>query len=262
MANYDFMYYVNECQFNNKLMFVAITSSAKGMIEHEGFSFGEGKSNLAMGLSEVLHKQKYPDHSQSEINEMVIQNMGYDDLDVVDMVKRGMDERIQCWVSDDMEVSFGKHKSYDNKFRELAYFMQTIRPYCAVFIGTMPDLGQIASAWRDLFMFEIKVPFRGYCEVQRIKKWSDFRDPLNVKERLEYHGEQEFPIANEELQKWYGPWRDKRVKMHHDRIVNTFYKQDEEEEPINRDELSNIGKKLAEARWNKKRTGGKNDAER
>jgi hypothetical protein len=245
----DFMYYVKECLFHNKLMFVAVTSAAKGMIEHEGFFYGEGKSNLAMGLSEVCHKLQYPNATQEEINRMVEQNMGYDDRDVMNMYVRGMENppstRIPCWISDDMEVSFGKHRSYDNKFRELAYFSQTVRPYVGIFIGTMPDLGQIALAWRDLFMFEIKVPFRGYCEIQKIKRWTDFKDPLDPRARLEYHGEQPFPIANKELQDFYIPWRDQRVKEHHKQLIDTFYTDDKEEPKVDESEMTKWAKGMS-----------------
>lgn len=228
----DLTYYIREALFHDKLMFVCVTSSAKGMIEGEGFFYGEGKSNLAMGLSETCYKTVYPDKSQEEINELVKMNMGYDDRDVMDMVIRGSQARIACWVSDDMEVCFGKHRSYDNKFRELAYFMQTIRPYLGIFIGTMPDLGQVASAWRELFMFEIKVPFRGYCEIQKIKRWTDFGDPLDPRSRLEYHGEQEFPKANKALQEWYIPWRNQRVMEYHDLLTQKYYPKPKQPIPL------------------------------
>ena len=248
----DFRYYIRESLFNDKLMFVCVTSSAKGMIEGEGFFYGEGKSNLAMGLSETCFKTMYPEKTQEEINDLVKQNMGYDDKDVMDMVVRGNEKRIPCWISDDMEVCFGKHRSYDNKFRELAYFMQTVRPLLGVFVGTMPDLGQLALAWRELFMFEIKVPFRGYCEIQKIKRWTDFADPLDPRSRLEYHGEQDFPKANQALQEWYIPWRQERVMEYHNRLLQRYYPKPKEQPPLPEpSELSKAGRMLIAHRWGK-----------
>jgi hypothetical protein len=201
-----------------------------------------------MGLSEICYKLMYPDLEQSKVNSLVELNMGYDDKDAMDMVRRGKEEgRIPCWINDDMEVSFGKHRSYDNSLREVAYFMQTVRPYVAVFLGTMPDLGQLALCWRELFMFEIKVPFRGYIEIQQIKRWSDFSDPTNPRSRLEYKGEQPFPMANQELQQWYLPWRDKRVMQHHQRLMEKYYPEpkQEAEKPEDQDMISQYARALS-----------------
>jgi hypothetical protein len=221
VSQYDLMYCIRESIFNNRLMFIATTSAAKGAIENEGFQFGQGKSHWALGVASALYQMAY-NCSEEEAEEHVKLNIGYCKDDLVNMIKRGMNKRVVCYVADDMEVDFGKHKSHDNEFRELAYFCQTIRPQVAVIIGTMPDLGQIARAWRDLFLFEVKVPFRGYCEIQKLKRWSDFYDPLNPKVKLDYKGEQEFPPASPSLKAWYEPWRVSKQQERLDAWVKKY----------------------------------------
>lgn len=238
----DLMEYIKDAVLRNRLIFIIVTSAAKGMIDNQGYFYGQGKSILALGLSDVIWKIMHPDKTQAEIDELVKENTGYFAEDFMGMVKRGMDKgRIACYIADDMEEDYGKHRSYDNALRKLAYFAETIRPYCAVFIGTAPDLGRIALCWREVFMFEIKVPFRGYCEIQKIKRWSDFKDPTNPRARLEYHGEQEFPMARPEMANWYSAWRDEQVRAIHKDIMDEFY-ADDEEPPMSEDEKSAAGK--------------------
>jgi hypothetical protein len=212
--------------FENRLVFICVTSAAEGAVESEGLGYGQGKSTFAMGLATILFMEAYGvDFETAE--KLVKSNMGYDETAVLDMVTRGRSKRVPVWISDDMEVAFGKHRSHDNQCREIAYFMQTIRPYAGVFIGTMPDLGQIARCWRDLFMFEVKVPFRGYCEIQQIKRWSDFYDPLDPNISLAYAGEQSFPKVSAEMQAWYDVWRDEKVRREQDRIIKKYHPADD-----------------------------------
>ena len=204
-----FTEYIDLCINSNRMMFVAITSSAEGLIASHGFKFGEGKSNLAMGISQNVYERHKP---LSNSEDLVKLNMGYNAESVRDMIVRGFDERVLCYVADDLQQWAGKHNSYDKNLRWLAGQLTTKRPYCAIILATCPDLGELAKCMRDLFMFEVKVPVRGYCEIQKIKTKTDFRDPLNPYKKLDYIGETEFPKASPELTRWYETWRDKENK--------------------------------------------------
>jgi hypothetical protein len=230
-AKHSLMEICRKAIFENRLVFVAVTSSAEGYVQSEGLPYGQGKSQFAMGLSRILHEEACK-VGYSEAEGFVKGSIGYTEKAVLDMVERGREKRVPVWISDDMEVAFGKHRSFDNQCREIAYFMQTVRPYLGVFIGTMPDLGQIARCWRDLFMFEVKIPFRGYAEVQQIKRWSDFYDPLDPKLSLAYGGEQEYPKVSLDMEAWYTVWRDEQVKVEQDRIRNKYYKKPEKPEDV------------------------------
>ncbi|GAG82625.1 unnamed protein product, partial [marine sediment metagenome] len=197
------------CVTSNRMMFVVITSSAEGMIPSEGFKYGEGKSTLAMGISKSIYERHRP---LSDAEDLVKENMGYTIEGIRDMIVRGFDERVLCYIADDFQQWAGKHNSYSKNLRWLTGQLSTKRPYCAVFIATCPDLGELAKCARDLFMFEIKVPVRGYCEIQKIKVKTAFDDPLNPRKRLHYIGETEFPKVSPELEAWYEGWRDTENK--------------------------------------------------
>ncbi|GAF79933.1 unnamed protein product, partial [marine sediment metagenome] len=201
--------YIDLCILSNRMMFIVITSSAEGMIPSEGFKFGEGKSHLAMAISKSIYERHSP---LFDAEEKVKENMGYTKEDVRDMIVRGFDERVLCYVADDFQQWAGKHNSYDKNLRWLTGQLTTKRPNCAIFIATCPDLGELAKCARDLFMFEIKVPVRGYCEIQKIKVKTPFDDPLNPRKRLHYIGETEFPKASPELSEWYDNWREAENK--------------------------------------------------
>ena len=203
------MDYIDTCVLSNRMMFIVITSSAEGMIPSEGFKFGEGKSHLAMGMADSVYKRHKP---LEDSEELVKLNMGYNKESVKDMIVRGFDERVLFYIADDFQQWAGKHNSYDKNLRWLTGQLTTKRPYCAVFAATCPDLGELAKCARDLFMFEIKVPVRGYCEIQKIKTKTDFGDPLNPFKRLDYMGEATVPIASPGLAAWYDGWRDKENK--------------------------------------------------
>lgn len=210
------------------LIFIAITSAAQGKIKSESLPFGEGKSSLAMGISKRVYKGD---------EEKVKENMGYDEFDIQEMLRKP--RRTHCYISEDMQIAFGKHKSHDSGIKALAGLISAARPYIAIFVGTMPHLGTVAKAWRELFMFEIKVPFRGYYEVQQIKHYSPFDDPYNPRPRLDYKGEAEFPKPTDELEAWYVEWRDQRFKEQMERVYGNYFKRQEDlPEPPPEDEVS------------------------
>ena len=201
--------YIDLCVNSNRMMFIVITSSAEGLIPSHGFKYGEGKSTLAMCISQSIYERHRP---LSDAEELVKRNMGYQKESVRDMIVRGFDERILSYISDDFQQWAGKHNSYSKNLRWLMGQLSTKRPYCAVFIATCPDLGELAKCARDLFMIEIKVPVRGYAEIQHIKTRTDFSDPLNPTKRLRYISETEFPKVSPELESWYENWRDAENK--------------------------------------------------
>ena len=201
--------YMDVCVTSNRMMFIVITSSAEGMIPSEGFKFGEGKSNCAIAIVDELYKRHKP---LEDSEELVKLNMGYNKESVKDMIIRGFEERVLGYIADDFQQWAGKHNSYDKNLRWLTGQLTTKRPYCAVFIATCPDLGELAKCARDLFMFEIKIPVRGYCEIQKIKTKTDFRDPLNPYKKLDYMAEANVPRASPRLVAWYEKWRDKENK--------------------------------------------------
>lgn len=201
--------YIDICINSNRMMFVVITSSAEGLIPSHGFKAGEGKSTLAIHIS----KNIYENHrSLVDSDELVKLNMGYNKESVRDMIIRGFDERVLCYIADDLQQWAGKHNSYSKNLRWFTGQLSTKRPYCAIFIATCPDLSELAKCFRDLFMFEVKVPFRGYCEIQQIKTKTDFSKPLDPHKRLHYISEAEFPPLSPEFEEWYLNWRDTENK--------------------------------------------------
>ena len=89
-----------------------------------------------------------------------------------------------------------------------SYQHTTKRPQLAVFVATAPHIGSLAKCWRDVFDWEIKIPIRGYYEVQQIKTKTIFKDPLNPLKLLMYKGEADFPKPPDEFEEWYKQWRD------------------------------------------------------
>jgi hypothetical protein len=247
--------YIYKALFNDRLIFIAITSAAEGKVVGEGFLYGEGKSTLALEIMKMILVEMIG-LTDEDAEAYIKLNMGYDLEDDKSLLKRGRVNRVHCYTADDMEISKGKHLSLDPGIRAVASLFKAARPYCGVFIGTFPDLSEIAKAWRDLFMFEIKCPERGYYEVQMIKRLSDFRDPLNPYQRLDYKGESPWRITiSHDLERWYKEWRDTRFCQLTDEIWDKYiYKKKEKPEPpkVYEEESSIAGQNLVKARERKK----------
>lgn len=177
------------------------------MLESDGFSFGAGKSTLALKIAKKIYKQ-YTSFGEFKSEELVKENMGYTWSHLKEMIVRGFEKRVLCYVQDDFQLIAGKELSRDNNVKWMKAQMTTKRPYCAVFICTTPELGELAKCMRDLMDFEIKIPQRGSYEVQRIKTKTDYRDPLNPYKKLDYFGDADFDKLSPELQKWYDDWRN------------------------------------------------------
>lgn len=234
--------YIDTAINENRLIFIVVTSAAQGKIKTKGFSFGEGKSSLAMGIAKRIYGG---DEEQVKVN------MGYTQEHDEDMMLRN--DRTLCWIHDDLQMSYSKSRSYDPEIKEMAGILSASRPYLAVYIGTCPHLGMIAHAIRELFMFEIKVPTRGYYEVQQIKHITPFDDPLNVRTRLDYMGESAFPKPSATMEEWYVKWRNFEFKENLMKFRERKRLKREKPKPIiNESELSNAGRQLVMARYGKR----------
>lgn len=243
--------YMDASISHDRLMFICVTSSAEGKIPSEGFMFGEGKSSLAMGIAKMIYK-KYHSLGDLQAEELIRENMGYTWEHHIEAVRRGKVRRIACYIMDDLQRIAGKSKSRNHMVQEWAEFFSTARPFFAVIIVTCPDLGTLAKCWRDIMMFEIKVPVRGTYEVQLIKTKTIFRDPLNPIKLLRYFGEAEFPKPTPDLEKWYqNTFRKESSYDEFEAMVIRHYgKPPEEQEPKPElTEVQNAGRTLALQRW-------------
>jgi hypothetical protein len=271
-----------------KLMFVAITSSAQGAVETEGWQFGQGKSHLAGFLArEVLYRAyKPPEYAyakfrgspelykwqhnmpeglavdgvftRKDAEEMVKRSCGYHLSDIRRMLKGGRVLTHPTWWQDDWQIVAGKHMSFDKGIRKLAGILSAARPYVRVVFTTQPDLGDIAKCMRDIVMFELKVPERGLTEIQQIKTFTDFGNPLFPYKRLQplRRGQLDvvdFPKLSPEMSDWYKEWRDVNFNAEVDAWVNEFLDEPEpKREPVDESEASKAGRALVEARWGRK----------
>jgi len=245
--------YIDACINGDRLMFISITSSAEGKIPAEGFKYGQGKSSLAGGFSKGIHKQ-YHSLGDLQAEKLVKENMGYTWLHHVEAVRQAKKQRKMVYVMDDLQRIAGKSVSRKREVQEWAEFFSTARPLFAIVIATCPDLGALAKCFRDLMMFEIKVPARGIYEIQMIKTKTIFKDPLNPIKLLHYLGESTFPKPSPEWEKWYKKWRmegsydvfEEMVKQHgYDKV------EDPDIIPPEPTEIQNAGRMLANARWNR-----------
>lgn len=195
--------YMNACIYENYLMGILVTSAAEGKLPSDGFDYGPGKSTLAWQLAYLL----------LEDWEKVFDSARYFpwELEYFFLNQR---ERAIVYIWDDMQLTVGKDKSKDNYVRGLKNRLTTARPQLAIFIGTSPDIGELAYPFRYFFNFEIKVPRRGLYEVQRLKKWTPFDNPYITKTSLHYRGESEFPAFPPEMEKRYQAWRENRNRRY------------------------------------------------
>jgi len=178
------------------LIGIVITSSAQGKMPSVGMDYGAGKSTLAMNMAELY----YGDWGR------VFENMVYFPYHV-ELFFRTRVGRTPILLWDDMQLTVGKDKAQDRYIRRLAYRLTTARPHLAVLIGTCPHLGTLHKSFREFFTFEVKVPERGRYEVQQLKRWSPFGDPLNVRVTMRYKGEAVFGPLPPDVQMRYDAWR-------------------------------------------------------
>lgn len=253
----SFWDYIDACINEDRLMFVAITSAAEGKIPAEGFQFGQGKSSLAGGFSKGIHRE-FHSLGDLEAEELCKHNMGYTWKHHIKAVRESKEQRKLVYIMDDLQRIAGKSKSRDKAVREWAEFFSTARPLFAIVIVTCPDLGALAKCWRELMMFEIKVPARGIYEIQMIKTKTIFKDPLNPIKLLHYLGEATFPKPSAEWESWYKAWRKEySYDVFEDMVKKHGYEKDSiadilaKEPPPEPTEVQNAGRLLARQRWNK-----------
>jgi len=198
------MDYCKDSITNDKLTIIVVTSAAEGMIESEGYKYGEGKSTFALWFNKFLHEQF---QGLQDPWDAAFNNMGY----TWDHLYKAVDEANQtrkiCYVQDDTQLIAGKSKSRNPKVQEWAEWIHTARPFFAVIIMTCPSLDNLAKSWRDLADFEIKIPARGIFEVQQIKTRTIYKDPLNPSKHLKYFEDGTFPALPAKKQKIYTKWR-------------------------------------------------------
>ena len=188
--------YIWKAIHDNYLVFIVVTSSAQGLNPSDGFDFGAGKSTLSMGLLKYIYNGD---------EELVKKNMLYFDEDIINMLRRP--ERTMGVVLEDMQITFGKDRSHDKQVRQLANLLTGSREKVSVVIGNTPHIGKLAAAWKELWMFEIKIYTRGKYEIQQIMHYSPYKDPYRVKDKLHYKGQATFDKPSPELEAWYQDWR-------------------------------------------------------
>ncbi|GAG97961.1 unnamed protein product, partial [marine sediment metagenome] len=204
---------------HDRLICIAVTSRSRGKYANEGLPFGEGKSTLAYHISKAVY-QKYGSFGPEKAGQLARENYGYTWEDMDRMFERANDSRVLSYVADDFQAIAGKDVAHDPEVKRKASHLTTARPFLAVFISTQPDLSYIAKCWRDVFIIEIKIPFRGFCEIHMLDTYSPFRDPLNPRVRLAYKTEMNFPDLDEEEKAWYVPWRKNKTHTQKRDIYN------------------------------------------
>jgi len=226
------------------LIGIIVTSSASGKIPSLGLDYGAGKSTLLIDFLYDIYQNA----------EKVKQNMIYFPEEIFPILDRPSRTWAIGW--DDMQLTVGKHKWADMNVKELAYMLTTQRPKVAILIGSTPHLGKLQKDFREFFHFEVKIPFRGYYEVQQVKYWTPFNKPLSVKSRLDYKGEAPFPKAPKELEEWYVEWRAEKNEVYRARLEKHWNKKKEAklEPPPPVSAVSQAGRTLIEARWRKHNT--------
>ena len=264
-----------------KLMVVAITSSAQGAVETEGWAFGQGKSHLAGFLSrETLYRAYSPPEyvykkfsgspelnrwksqisegkvfTRRDAEELVKQSCGYHLRDIKTMLKTGRVLTHPSWWQDDWQIAAGKHMSFDRGIRKLTGIISASRPYVRVIFTTQPDIGELAKCMRDLYMFELKVPERGLVEIQQIKTFTDFGNPLYPYKRLQplrrgYLDVADFPKLSPEMSTWYKDWRDEGFNRELDSWVDEFLEEPKAKpEPIPETYVTQMSRAMNQKRW-------------
>ena len=192
--------YIDLAILKDYMLFVLITSGAKGKLPTLGFDYGVGKSTRGLHM---LHKHVYAGNW-----EKVKRNCIGAYWEIKSILDRPHVTLGIYW--DDMQLTVGKDKQHNPEIKELAYYLTTLRPYIKVWIGSAPHRGMLHKDFRELFHFEIICPTRGRYEVQQLKRLIDFKKPMRIKERLHYRGQGRFVSLPPQIQSWYTGWRDQK----------------------------------------------------
>jgi len=189
-----------------KIIFIAVTSRVEGKKKSKGLPFGQGKSLFASILAAQIYQAFDSFHGLAPYK-AVQENMGYTWEHHIEAIDEANNRRKLVYIMDDLQKIAGKSKSRDPYVQAWAEFWTTARPFCGVVIFTCPSIGELAKCFRELINFEIKIPQEGEYEVQFIKDYSDYYNPLKPKKSMKYKGEGFIPAAPQWFVNWYNVWR-------------------------------------------------------
>lgn len=194
------------------LLPIAITSQAEGAMQSEGWATGQGKSTFAAQIAKRIYMDFYG-YDELIAEDQVKQNFMGNWADYKRVIESGMyEKRVGVAIADDFDEWAGKHVSHSKAVQWAARDFFKKRPYLGVLLAPMSHIGAMASAWRELWMFEIKVYELGKFEVQYIKTKTDFGDPEKPYKILDKNTVKPlkgvFAPMSKEFQNWYETWRD------------------------------------------------------
>jgi len=203
--------YIDAAIKEDHFLGILFTSQAEGSIKSELWGYGVGKSTLALNFMKTFIYGGNFEEVKRHIVGFAYQLRPF--------LEEASPTRGVLW--EDMQIDVGKHRAHDVDVQELAIQLTIERPHLKVLMGTVPHRGILQKDFREeLFHFEVIVPSRGTYEIQRLKRWIPYRDPLRIKERCEAFGAGVFMRLTREEQKWYEQWRNwrdtearKRVKL-------------------------------------------------
>lgn len=217
------MDYVEACIYNDFMMGVLITSASEGRLPSLGFDYGVGKSHLMLTITHMFVAKYGKCESVDEEWDRVFKMLHSFPWELeyfhYTASRRYRGDPI-FFLYEDMQETLGKDKSRDPYVRSLKNRTTTARTRLAVLFATAPDIGELSLPWRYFFNFEIKVPQRGMYEVQRLKKWTDFRKPYDTQVSMPRRdwkvSSEKIPKLSDWIEKRYDKWRDERDKRFDD----------------------------------------------
>jgi len=209
----DLSSYINMAIEEDHLIGILFTSEASGYLKSDGWSYGAGKSTLAMNYAKyIIYKGDF-----EEVKKHLI---GFA-WQLRPFLENPTPTKCVLW--EDLQIDVGKNKAHDPDVQALAYHLTIERPHLKVLIGTTSHRGMLQKDFRELlFNFEVIVPERGSYEIQMLKRRIQFDNPSKISERFNINPQglgNFFKLLPEE-QMWYDQWRDwrdaearKRVKL-------------------------------------------------
>lgn len=191
---------------------IAITSQAEGAMRSDGWATGQGKSTFAAGIAKKIYLDLFG-YDEVIAEDLVKQHFMGNWSDYKQVLEKGMYEgRVAVAIADDFDEWAGKHVSHNKAVQWAARDFLKKRPYLGVLLAPMSHIGAMAAAWREVWMFEIKVYTLGKYEVQYLKTKSNFSDPENPYKLMDKNTIKpkigQFPKMTAEFQGWYDVWRD------------------------------------------------------
>jgi hypothetical protein len=202
----DLAEYIDKCIYEDYLIGILITSAAEGRISSLGMDYGPGKSTLLLQIAYVYL-------NDWDLVFKALHQFPWEIEEFLQTAPRRILGVPVFFLMDDMQSTLGKERSRDPYVRSLKNRMTRARTRLAIFMGTAPDIGQLAKPWRYFFNFELIIPYRGTYEVQRLRKIADFHNPYDTRAHLDYSGETlgaTFKPLPKDIQKRYDNWRDEQ----------------------------------------------------